>query len=82
MMKKFLLLAILPVLFAACSPKPKSLRQPFDPCGELQDHLLEIQHIEEELAVSDNLDEQARLRERKHFLQREDERLNKKCGRN
>jgi ABC-type transport system involved in cytochrome bd biosynthesis fused ATPase/permease subunit len=83
-MKNGLWILLVSLIFAlgACSPKPPSNQDAYNPCGELQQHLLESQQIDEELTnATATEDQQAKLKERKQFLQRTDERLRRDCGR-
>jgi hypothetical protein len=80
-MKTWLMMALIFAL-GACSPKPPSNQDAYNPCGELQQHLLESQQLDEELTnAATTPEQQAQLKERKLFLQRTDERLRRDCGR-
>jgi hypothetical protein len=78
-----LVLGMVTGLFSSCSSRRReSPVRAYNPCGELQTHLLELQHIDDELASPDlNLDRQKELQERKLYLHRQDERLKQDCGR-
>jgi hypothetical protein len=72
---------------SACSSgrgEPRNVGKAYNPCGELQSHLVELQQIEDELAdpgANSTIDRQNSLLERKRYLHRTDERLQKDCGR-
>lgn len=73
--------------FLSCSSSRSGARTPqkaYNPCGDLQNNLFELQQIEDELADPGpdyTLDKQKQTQERKQYLHRVNERLKKDCGR-
>lgn len=71
----------------SCSTSRSSARTPekaYNPCGDLQTNLFELQQIEDELADPGpdyTLDQQKQAQDRKQYLNRVNERLKKDCGR-
>jgi hypothetical protein len=76
------LLAFSATLLTACSSRRREAPvRAYNPCGELQAHMLELQQIEDDLHSPElNMDKQKELQERKQYLHRQDERLKQDCG--